>query len=142
MYSHKYFSYSQLAESTLSQPLPPRNICQCWVGKIPWRRAWRIFAWRIPWREEPGGLQSIGVAESGRQLKRFSMHRDIFSCCNWKRKLLPLVRDARDAAKQLQHKGQLYIIEKYELSGLKCQQCQPCYKLDNLAHNPLSPTPN
>ena len=33
------------------------------VGKIPWRRAWQptsILAWRIPWREEPGGLQSMG----------------------------------------------------------------------------------
>ena len=24
-----------------------------------------ILAWRIPWTEEPGGLQSMGVAESG-----------------------------------------------------------------------------
>jgi hypothetical protein len=24
----------------------------------------RILAWRIPWTEEPGGLQSMGVAES------------------------------------------------------------------------------
>ena len=35
-----------------------------WVGKIPWRRAYQppssILAWRIPWREEPGSLQSIG----------------------------------------------------------------------------------
>ena len=34
-----------------------------WVGKIPWRRKWqstRILAWRTPWTEEPGGLQSIG----------------------------------------------------------------------------------
>ena len=23
-----------------------------------------ILAWRIPWREEPGGLQSMGVTES------------------------------------------------------------------------------
>ena len=48
--------------------------CQCrrWkrcgfdpsVGKIPWRRAWlihlSILAWRIPWTEEPGGLQFKG----------------------------------------------------------------------------------
>ena len=27
------------------------------VGKIPWRS---ILAWRIPWTEEPGGLQSTG----------------------------------------------------------------------------------
>ena len=33
------------------------------VRKIPWRRAWQptqILAWRIPWLEEPGGLQSVG----------------------------------------------------------------------------------
>ena len=28
-----------------------------------------IFAWRIPWTEEPGGLQSIRVAKSQIQLK-------------------------------------------------------------------------
>jgi len=36
-----------------------------WVRKIPWRRAWQltpsILAWRIPWTEEPGGLQSMGL---------------------------------------------------------------------------------
>ena len=30
----------------------------------PWRRKWQsnpgILAWRIPWTEEPGGLQSMG----------------------------------------------------------------------------------
>jgi len=33
-----------------------------WVGKIPWRKATHssILAWRIPWTEEPGRLQSIG----------------------------------------------------------------------------------
>ena len=44
------------------------EVCRCrfhpWVGKIPWRRAWQptpvIFAWRIPWTEEPGRLQSVG----------------------------------------------------------------------------------
>ena len=48
--------------------------CQCrrhkrcgfdpWVGKIPWREGMAtdcsILAWRIPWTEEPGGLQSLG----------------------------------------------------------------------------------
>ena len=28
----------------------------------------RILAWRIPWTEEPGGLQSMGAAESWTQL--------------------------------------------------------------------------
>ena len=33
-----------------------------------------ILVWRIPWTEEPGGLQSMGVAKSGTQLKQLSMH--------------------------------------------------------------------
>ena len=32
-----------------------------------------VFAWRIPWTEEPGGLWSIG-SQSWTQLKRRSMH--------------------------------------------------------------------
>ena len=50
--------------------------CQCrrrgftsWVEKIPWRRAqqthFSILAWRIPWPEEPGGLQSIALQRVG-----------------------------------------------------------------------------
>ena len=49
--------------------------CQCrrlkrhgfypWVGKIPWREGTAthssILAWRIPWIEEPGGLQFMGL---------------------------------------------------------------------------------
>ena len=34
----------------------------------PWRRAWqnsRILRWRIPWTEEPGGLQSMGSQRVG-----------------------------------------------------------------------------
>ena len=33
-----------------------------------------ILAWRIPWTEELGGLQSTGVAKSQTILKRLSMH--------------------------------------------------------------------
>ena len=30
-------------------------------GRFPWRRAHSsILAWRIPWTEKPGGLQSMG----------------------------------------------------------------------------------
>ena len=36
-----------------------------WVREIPWRRKWQpipvILAWEIPWTEEPGGLQSMGL---------------------------------------------------------------------------------
>ena len=42
------------------------------VGKIPWRRKMAthssILAWRIPWTEEPGRLQSMGLKESGTRL--------------------------------------------------------------------------
>ena len=35
-----------------------------WVRKISWRREWPptcLLAWRIPWTEEPGRLQSMGL---------------------------------------------------------------------------------
>ena len=36
-----------------------------WVGKIPMEEGMTthssILAWRIPWTEKPGGLQSMGV---------------------------------------------------------------------------------
>ena len=37
-----------------------------WVEKLPWRRKWQptnILVWEIPWTEEPGGIQSTGVAK-------------------------------------------------------------------------------
>ena len=53
--------------------------CQCkrlkrcgfdpWVGKIPLQEGMAsyssILAWKIPWTEEPGGLQSIGSHRVG-----------------------------------------------------------------------------
>ena len=33
-----------------------------------------ILTWRIPWAEEPGGLQSMG-SQSQTRLKRLSMHK-------------------------------------------------------------------
>ena len=49
-----------------------RNHRRCrfdpWVRKVHWRRGQAthssILAWRIPWTEEPGGLQSIGSQKS------------------------------------------------------------------------------
>ena len=35
-----------------------------WVGKFPWKREW-LLAWRIPWTEEPGRLQSMGSQRFG-----------------------------------------------------------------------------
>ena len=40
-----------------------------WVGKILWRRKWQTHsstpAWKIPWTEENGGLQSTGSQRVG-----------------------------------------------------------------------------
>ena len=40
-----------------------------WVRKIAWRRKWQIhsgiLAWRIPWTEEPDGLQPMGSGRVG-----------------------------------------------------------------------------
>ena len=33
-----------------------------------------LLAWRIPWTEEPGGLQSMWVTKSQTQLKQLSTH--------------------------------------------------------------------
>ena len=33
-----------------------------------------ILPWRIPWTEEPGGLQSKGSHRVGHDLKQLSMH--------------------------------------------------------------------
>ena len=53
--------------------------CQCkrlrfdpLIRKMPWRRkwqpAWGILVWEIPWMEEPGGLQSMGLQRVGDDL--------------------------------------------------------------------------
>ena len=43
-----------------------------WVGTIPWGQGMathsNILTWRIPWTEEPGGLQSIGSEGAGHDL--------------------------------------------------------------------------
>ena len=70
--------------------------CQCrrckrsgfdpWVGKVPWRGVMAthssISAWRIPWTEEPGELQSKW-SQSGTQLKRLSTHAYTILWASW-----------------------------------------------------------
>ena len=41
-----------------------------------------IFAWEIPWTEEPGGLQSMGSQDSD-MTEQLSMHVWIYSLCIW-----------------------------------------------------------
>ena len=49
-----------------------------WFGKFFWRRKWQLtpvsLAWRIPWTEEPDGLQSYGVTKSLLQLSTVAQH--------------------------------------------------------------------
>ena len=42
--------------------LPAMQGFDPWVGKSLWRRKWQPtpVGWKIPWTEEPGGLQSMG----------------------------------------------------------------------------------
>ena len=36
-----------------------------------------ILSWRIPWREEPGGLQSTGLQSVGSDLAQSSIHDNL-----------------------------------------------------------------
>ena len=50
----------------------PTTTWETWVGSLGWEDPLEkgtvthssVLAWRIPWTEEPGGLQSMGFAES------------------------------------------------------------------------------
>ena len=48
---------------------PWRHGFNVWVRKIPWSRKWQLvlvfLAWEIPWTEDPGGLQSMGLQKVG-----------------------------------------------------------------------------
>ena len=58
--------------------------CQCrrrkrcgfnpWVRQIPWR----ILAWRIPWTEEPGGLQITGTKKSQSWVNTHTCHARLY----------------------------------------------------------------
>ena len=56
---------SLVAQTVKNLPAMLETQVQSLVRKIPWRRARQlkssILAWRIPWTEEPGGLQSMGL---------------------------------------------------------------------------------
>ena len=55
-----------------------RDAVDPWVGEIPWRRAQQPAAIFLPgespWTEEPGGLPSMGVAQSRTRLRRLHVH--------------------------------------------------------------------
>ena len=55
---------------------------ETWVRSLGWEDPLKegmanhssILVWRIPWAEEPGGLQSMGLQMSWSQLKPLSTH--------------------------------------------------------------------
>ena len=46
------------------------------------------FAWKIPWTEEPGGLQSMGLLELD-MTERLHFHFSLFTFMHWRRKWQP-----------------------------------------------------
>ena len=45
------------------------------MGKIPWVAAHSsILAWRIPWTEDPGGPQSMGLLRAGEDWSNWAQH--------------------------------------------------------------------
>ena len=59
---------------------------QCFI----WRRQWHptpvLLAWRIPWTEEPGGLQSMGSWRVGHD---WAASLSLFTFMHWRRKWQP-----------------------------------------------------
>ena len=58
-----------------------RDISLIPESKIPWKRARQsnssILVWRMPWREEPGCLQSTRLQKSWSWLKQVGMHINV-----------------------------------------------------------------
>ena len=46
-----------------------------------------VLAWEIPWREEPGGLQSMGLQRSQTRLSTLHAHTTTQAACRMIRKL-------------------------------------------------------
>ena len=50
-----------VAQSVRSLPAMQETLVQSLEWEDPWRRKFSsILAWKIPWTEKPGGLQSMG----------------------------------------------------------------------------------
>ena len=59
--------------SAVKNPPAMQEMQETWVQSLGWEDPLeeemathsRIFAWKIPWTEEPGGLQSMGYQRVG-----------------------------------------------------------------------------
>ena len=80
-----------------------------WVGKIPWRRVATyssILAWRIPWTEESGGLQSMGSQRVFRHDWATNAFTFSPSCLLYKRAPYLVLEEA-----SCDHKGESHSLE-------------------------------
>ena len=74
--SYWYVHWASLVAQTLKNPLVMQ---ETWVQSLGWKDLLEkgmathssILAWRIPWTEEPGGLQSMGSQRVGHNLATF-----------------------------------------------------------------------
>ena len=96
-------TWCQLLESLLGFPRGSdgkESTSQCrrlgfypWVGKIPWRRKTKThsstLAWRIPWTEESGGLQSLGLQKVGHDSVKSPPTAQVFMCLNYSVSMRP-----------------------------------------------------
>ena len=68
-------------------PAKPETQVQSLVEKIPWKKIATHssnLAWKIPWTDEPGGLQSTGLQKVGHD-KWLSMHTHEWGECQAKK---------------------------------------------------------
>ena len=81
--------------SLVAQLVKNPPAAQTWVRSLSWEYPLEkgkathpsILAWRIPWTEEPGGLQSMGL-QSRTRLKWLSTHECTWQVSLWGRKTL------------------------------------------------------
>ena len=79
-------SYSNLHVDPLPAPLPCLWLNLWWLAEKAMATHSSTLAWKIPWTEEPGGLQSMGSPrfEHGR-----AASRSLFTSMHWRRKWQP-----------------------------------------------------
>ena len=80
-YSLQYSWVSLVAQTVKNLPAIWDTLFDPWVGKIPLEEGMpthlSIPAWRIPWTEEPGGLQSTGSQRVGHNRRLSTQHRQV-----------------------------------------------------------------
>ena len=72
-------------------PSPPPTIWETWVRSLDWEEPleegmathFSTFAWKIPWMEEPGRLQSMGSLRVGHD---WATSHSLFTFMHWRRK--------------------------------------------------------